>query len=149
MPQMSKYALPLVVRYDNLIAIIAEKKDLAIKSALPSSPEKPENIELFSCNENGLPDSQRTRRARAFDNILFKLRQWSDKLSYESATRVAAGSDVLEALEASNTQLIGRIHELLSDIALKVGRCPSGFAENTFKQVASLQSSILLFSVSD
>ena len=149
MSERSEYALPLVVRYDNLIAIIGEKKDLAVKSALSSSPNKPETIELSSFNDNGLPDPQRTRRARAFDNILLKLRQWSNKLSYESSTKAAAGPDVLEALEAPNTQLIGRIHEILSEIALEVERCPSDFAENTLKQVPILQSSEILFSVSD
>lgn len=143
MSEMSEYAVPLVVRYDNLIAIIGEKKELAVKSALSSSPEKREDTETFSFHGRDLRNSQFIDSISALNNVLFKLQQWSDKLSYESSTKIATGPDVLEALEASDTQLISTIHKILTEIALKVERYPSGFVGNLFKQVAILQSSIL------
>lgn len=125
MSEMSEYAVPLVVRYDNLIAIIGEKKELAVKSALSSSPEKREDTETFSFHGRDLRNSQFIDSISALNNVLFKLQQWSDKLSYESSTKIATGPDVLEALEASDTQLISTIHKILTEIALKVERYPS------------------------
>ena len=140
MAEPPKYAVPLVVRYESLIALISDNIDTAVKdSARPSS--------LKMRSMFGLRHFE--RRTGALGNVLFKLRQWVSKLSYESATRVTAGPDVLEALEASGAEVINKIHGIFSSIANEVYSSPRGLREDTFEYIATLQSPALSTSVPD
>ncbi len=85
-----KYAVPLVVRYDSLIALIIKNIESAVEGPTPGS---------------------------ALNGVLFKLRQWARDLSYENSIEATSGRDVLETLEASEAESIHKIHDTLSTIA--------------------------------
>ena len=78
-------------------------------------------IETQGLERDILANTPLRDRYGALNNVLFQLRLWANKLSYESSRKVTAGPDVLEALEASNVQFIVKIHEIFSDIATKLG----------------------------
>ena len=129
MIESSKYALPLVVRYETLIAFISDDIDSAVKDSAPQlSLERRSEFELQDIKKDVSADTQRVDRTGALKNVLLKLRQWAHRLSYESSTMVTAGPDVLEALEmgSSNGEVIDKIHGIFSGIAKQVQSCPQG-----------------------
>ena len=116
------YAVPLVVRYQTLIALTSEEMELAVKySARQSLPEKRSTTELQDLERPNSTDTPLVDRNSALNNLLFKLRHWADKLSHESSKKVIPGPDVLEALEASNAEVINKLHWIFSGIANKLG----------------------------
>lgn len=122
MAELPKYALPLVVRYQTLLALIRKNMNLAVKdSARGSSTEMMSRIELPDLQRDIIANTPLMDRCGALNNLLFKLRHWANKLDYESPKKVIAGPDVLEALEASNLAVIIKVHVIFSDIANKLG----------------------------
>ena len=118
MVESPTYAVPLVVRYQTLIALTK----LACKdSARESLLEKRPTTELQDLERRNLTNTPLVDHNGALNNLLFKLRHWADKLSHESSKKVVPGPDVLETLEASNAEVINKLHGIFSGIANKLG----------------------------
>ena len=113
-----QYPIPLVIRYQTLIAFIKEEMKSAVnESARKLSREQKSIVEPQKLERNILDSIPLRDRYGALNNVLFKLRLWANQLNYETSEKATVGTDVLEALEASDAEVIISIHGIFTAIA--------------------------------